>query len=461
MIHESLSWAKQAMAAELCGDATLSFEGVSTDTRELKKGQVFFCLLGKNDGHDYAESARQAGAAALVINRAHAELAAVLGGKIPLLIVEDTLRALGDLAHAWRERFSIPVIAITGSNGKTTTKELLQTVLKTKFKVLATSGNFNNLIGVPKTLFNLTGEAEVAVIEMGMNDFGEIARLTEISHPTMGLITNIGAAHLEKLGGLDGVSRAKGELFEGLDAGATAVVNLADSRVAALPTKAKRVGYGIQGSVVWGKVLSDQMRAGYPLELQVQVGGETSILSLKLPGAHNLQNVMASLAIGDLLGVNFSAAKRALESFEPAPSRMQIVSLPSGITLLDDCYNANPSSTVAALATLGKLQSGGRSLAIVGDMLELGDHAVEGHRQVGQAAGNAGIDFLLAVGPHAQEIVAGAKDAGSAAKLSAFPDTEGLLQALQKLPNGVKWILVKGSRGMHLEKVVQHLKEHF
>ncbi len=433
------------------------FSGVSTDTRELKAGELFFCLLGNRDGHDFAKAALKLGASAVVLDRNHLSLAKAANA--PGILVSDTLLALGDLARAWREKFKAPLLALTGSNGKTTTKELIKTVLSTRYRVLATEGNLNNLIGVPKTLFRISEPDEIIVVEMGMNDFGEIARLTEISQPTLGLITNIGLAHLEKLGGIDGVARAKGELFAGLSPQATALVNLADSRVAKLPSRAKKEGYGTPESGLWGEVLPGHAQDPIPLRVRIHMDPAEEILAMGLPGEHNLENILAALAVGRHFGISLAEAKGALENFSAAPSRMELIEIPGGIKLIDDCYNANPTSTQAALKTLARMKEKGRALAILGDMLELGDFAAQGHRMVGEEVGRQKIDFLLSIGQFSEDILQGARDAGMPEdRLNGFGDTDSALNALRQLPESVDWILVKGSRGSHLEKLVNFLK---
>jgi UDP-N-acetylmuramoyl-tripeptide--D-alanyl-D-alanine ligase len=462
MIHETLQWATAAMHGKLHGDPAAKFSGGSTDTRELAKGEIFFCLKAQRDGHDFAQDALRKECAALVIDRDHQSLLEKFPKGSQAIVVEDTLKALGDLAQAWRRKFSIPIIAIAGSNGKTTTKELTKAVLNTHFKLLATEGNLNNLIGVPKTLFRLGKEHEVAIIEVGMNDFGELARLTEITEPTAGLITNIGMEHLEKLGDLDGVARAEGELFAGLGPDATAIVNMEDARVAQLPTRAKKLGFGSTGSQIWGEVLNAQFKDHRPLALRVHIDQQEASLALQLPGPHNLYNVLAALAVGHYLGISLMEAKAALENFQPAPSRMEMVELTAGRKMIDDCYNANPSSTMAALQTLAQLKGKDEAMAILGEMLELGAYTATGHRQVGQSAAQEKIDHLLAIGEHAGEIRTGAEAAGmppSAIRIFATP--EEALASLASLPERLRWILVKGSRGIHLEKVVKYLKEHF
>lgn len=463
MITESLQWAAHAMGAECSSEiGSQSFTGICTDTRELKANEIFFCLMGARDGHDFAEQAIQGKAAAVIIDQDHWDLSHSLAPKIPVLMVSDTLRALGDLAQAWREKFDIPILGLTGSNGKTTTKELTRQILETKFKVLATEGNLNNLIGVPKTLFRLNASHQIAVVEMGMNDFGEIARLTQITRPSVGLITNVGQAHLEKLGGLDGVAQAKGELFGGLGPNAVALVNLNDPVVANLPTTAKKVGYGTLESGLWGEFLP--LAEGHPeiLPLKVYAQGEAAKVDLKLPGRHNLENLLGALAVARHFGLDLKEIIGAVKNFQPAPSRMQMVSLKGGLKLIDDSYNANPDSTISALKALGDLKGKQPALAILGDMLELGEFSREGHRRVGREVARNHIEYLTAIGPHAPEILAGAQEAGMPPeKMRSFPHANNVEKITQQIPQETAWILVKGSREIHLEKLVSHIKDNF
>jgi UDP-N-acetylmuramoyl-tripeptide--D-alanyl-D-alanine ligase len=331
--------------------------------------------------------------------------------------------------------------------------------LSTHYQVHATEGNFNNLIGVPKTLFLLKKSDEIAVVEMGMNDFGEIARLTEITRPTVGLITNIGTAHLEKLRDLQGVARAKGELFAGLKPDAAALVNLSDAEIAKLPTPAQKKGYGTAASGIWGEIQKAPQGDPRPLHLKIHIKEETLALALQIPGSHNLSNVLAALAVGNHFNIPLPDVKRALENFTPAPSRMELKRLKDGKMLIDDCYNANPASTSAALKTLADMKNDGTSLAVLGDMLELGDFTTEGHLKVGREAAVQKTDYLIGIGAHAATLLDGAKSAGMASdRLYAFANADAAKKKVQELYKKVDWILVKGSRENHLENVVSYLK---
>lgn len=462
MINDTILWASQTMKGVVHGpNQDQTFSGVSTDTREIQTGELFFCLMGIRDGHEFALTAFQKGAAAIIVDESHGNITGQLKDKVPIIVVQDTLVALGDLANAWRKKFSCPVVGITGSNGKTTTKELIKAVLATRYRVLATEGNLNNWIGVPKTLFRLSEKDEIAVVEMGMNDFGEIARLTQIVEPTLGLITNIGSAHLEKLGGISGVTQAKGELFDRLSPQAIALVNLADAQVAALPSRAKKIGYGSPDSEIRGEILPAE-DPNRPLHLKVHYGEKIASLELKIPGKHNLQNILAALAVGYLFQVPISEAKAALEAFQPAPSRMELFQLGNDKHLIDDCYNANPSSTTVSLETLAELKGQQVGLAILGDMLELGDFSDEGHRQVGKQAALLNIERLVAIGDYAKIILQGASEGGmDEAAMRAYQNVDEAIAGSDEMIKISNWILVKGSRGVHLEKVISYLKENF
>lgn len=460
MIEGTLQWAAEVMMGS--GDPLTpvgEFHGVCTDTRQIKPGELFFCLLGNRDGHEFAAMAMKNGASALVIDQEHGESDPQLKS-FPHIIVKDTLYALGELAHAWRKKFHIPIIALTGSNGKTTTKELLKAILDQKFETLATQGNFNNLIGVPKTLFGLGREHEIAVIEMGMNDFGEIRRLTEITHPTLGLITNIGEAHLEKLGDLNGVARAKGELFAGLSKEAVAIYNMNDPLIAEMETRARRFPLGTRESGHWAEFLEPDPEHPLPQQVQVHWEGETHNISLPLPGRHNLGNLLLAVAVGRHFGIGWDRIKNALKNFRAAPSRMELLRLGEERWLLDDCYNANPSSTEAALKTLAQLKQDQAGLAVLGDMNELGEASGQGHHRIGRKVVENGVEHLVAVGKFSSEFRDGALEGGmNPNHIRTYRNVEELAKIEDILPPEVKWILVKGSRTNHLEKLVTRIKE--
>jgi len=426
--------------------------GISTDSRNINPGELFVPLRGvRFDGHDYMIQAVRNGAAACLSEEVIAGLA------VPVLLVKDSLHALGDIAAAARLRLKGPLVALTGSAGKTTTKEMLATVLSRTGSGLKTSGNFNNLIGLPLTLFNLKDDDSWAVLEMGTSALGEIERLTEIAAPDMGIITNIGPAHLETLKGLDGVSRAKGELFAGLKGG-TAVINLDDERVARLPIAngVRRLTYGLS---VKADVRAEDIRNGRSnISFRLLLPKGTHLVKLQTPGRHNVSNALAVAAACWGLGLDGAEIARGLAEFVPVPGRMNVFPLPCGGELLDDSYNANPLSVSAALETLENKGGKGRRIAVLGDMLELGAEEDKFHYEIGKKSAS-GVDLLVTVGPLSRQIAKGARDAGLAlASIIELEDCDAAIVAVAGLQRPGDRILVKGSRGMRLDRLASALR---
>jgi UDP-N-acetylmuramoyl-tripeptide--D-alanyl-D-alanine ligase len=426
-----------------CRDGDVMFRGVSTDSRRLQAGNLFVALQGPNfDGHDYLDMALAQGAAAAAVSRS-------VDCDLPLLQVGDTRLALGRLAGHWRSRFELPVIAITGSNGKTTVRSMTQAILECAGQTLSTQGNLNNDIGVPLTLFRLAAEDRYAVIEMGANHPGEIDYLACITRPTIAVVTNAGPAHLEGFGDLDGVARAKGEAFANLGSGDTAVIN-ADDRYAGLWRElagdSRVIDFGLeQDAAVTADWQGDP--AGSDVSLHT-AAGELAI-RLPLPGRHNVMNALAATAAALAAGVGLDCIGRGLEQLAPVAGRFNIHRLPGGVTVIDDTYNANPESLAVAIDVLA-MASGEKWLAL-GDMGELGDAAVELHREAGRHARDAGIDRLFTLGELARGAVAGF---GSG---TACDTQHALLEALQADLHENVNILVKGSRRMRMEQVVELL----
>lgn len=427
--------------------------GFSTDSRSLQPGELFIPLRGEHfDGHDFLAQSAQHGAAACLSEE-------MVGGlTIPVIKVEDTLKALGDLAAAVRNSFSGPVIGITGTTGKTTTKEMLASILMRTGDGLKSAGNYNNMVGVPLTLFGLQENHQWAVVEMGMSERGEIARLTEIAAPQIGVITNIGRAHLDSLSGIDAVARAKGELFANLPPGGTALVNADDPYVRQLPVAngVKRVLYGAseQAQVRCEEIFASNGAVKFVL----RISGEALAVRLPLPGRHNVMNALAAAAAALQLGVASADIVAGLESFKPCPGRMELVGLPNDILLLEDSYNANPLSMRAALDALHDLGGQGRRIALLGDMLELGLEAEELHREIGSIAAGC-VDWLFVIGKLAREIGRGAVAAGFNEAHVVVGESQTAIAArlLEMLQPGDR-ILIKGSRGMRLEKVASFLR---
>ena len=425
---------------------------VSTDSRNMVPGALFVPLRGERfDGHDYLSQAVKNGAAACLSEEV------IEGLSVPVVRVANTLRALGDLAAAYRLQLQGPLIAITGSAGKTTTKEMLASILELVGPGLKTAGNFNNLIGLPLTLFRLLPEHQWAVLEMGTSSLGEIERLTEIAQPTIGVITNIGPAHLETLPGLDGVSRAKGELFAGLQGG-TAVINLDDERVAQLPV-ANGVAKLTYGESPQAQVRAEQVEVfADSVRFELVYAAERETICLRVPGRHNVANALAAAAAALVIRVPLATIAAGLNNFIAISGRMNLFPLPCGGLLLDDSYNANPLSVAAALDALQAQKGQGRQVAVLGDMLELGEAAAQMHREIGARAA-AVVDLLVAVGDYAADICAGAAAAGMATEqLIILADVTAACSYLQQNQRPGDRILVKGSRGVKLDKLADALR---
>jgi UDP-N-acetylmuramoyl-tripeptide--D-alanyl-D-alanine ligase len=431
---------------------SLRITGISTDSRNIKAGELFIPLRGERfDGHDYLLQAVRNGAGACLSEEVIAGLA------VPVLLVKDSLRALGDIAAAVRMRLKGPLVGVTGSAGKTTTKEMLAAILARTGNGLKTAGNFNNLIGLPLTLLELNPEHQWAVIEMGTSALGEIERLTEIAAPDLGIITNIGPAHLETLKGLDGVARAKGELFAGLKGG-TAIVNLDDERVACLPIAngVRRLTFGLgAGAEVRGEEIREEKSS---VSFTLALPTESYAIRLNTVGRHNVHNALAAAAAAWVLGVAGDEIGRGLADFAPIPGRMNIFPLPCGGELLDDSYNANPLSVMAALATLDQKNGQGRRIAVLGDMLELGAEEVHFHAEIGARAATV-CDLLVTVGPLSRETAKGARACGMKPELILeFSDCDAAIAGFSGLQRPGDRILVKGSRGMRLDRFAAALR---
>jgi UDP-N-acetylmuramoyl-tripeptide--D-alanyl-D-alanine ligase len=482
-----LSQAAQALHARIDG-ADVRFNAVSTDTRTIAQGDLFVALKGENfDGAKFVANAVKAGAVAAIVNQDSG--LGIRDSGVPLLVVEDTRLALGQLAAHWRQQFDIPLVAITGSNGKTTVKEMLAAILRadtgSEESVLATQGNFNNDIGMPLTLLKLRATHRYAVIEMGMNHPHEIDYLTRIAHPDVALVNNASGAHLQGLGSVEGVARAKGEIFAGLKSDGTAVINGDDAhaalwrtlagshrifdfalehaaatryceaadcgsgRLAPTPAPdvfARRVGGAAAVKGVWAA-------QGYGGALQARTAAGELRVVLQVPGEHNARNALAAATAALALNVPLTTIAKALEGFGGVAGRLQRKQALHGATLIDDTYNANPASMHAALEVLAQAQ--GKRIFVLGDMGELGTDAAKFHREIGIAAREMGIESMLALGVLSAEAV---REFGAGAQ--HFADIEALHAALDKELDAQTTVLVKGSRFMKMERVVQFCALH-
>lgn len=445
---------------QLVGDFDGTVSGVSTDSRSVSADQLFVPLKGERfDGHDFlAAVAAKGGRIALAsASEMYNPVLKELRG-MSLVFVADTLQALGDLAAAYRSRFDIPVIGVTGSNGKTTTKEMLASILSLTGPGLKTAGNLNNLIGLPQMLFRLTAEHRWAVLEMGMSEPGEIDRLAEIAAPQTGVVLNAFPAHLESMGSVEGVARAKGELLLRLPPSGCAIVNADDLLVSKLPATPgiRRLSYGLGRADVTASQVENLGIEGQ--RFQLAINGKSMLVQLSAFGRHNVYNALAAAAAAFAAGIDNETIRRGLEAFRPYDRRFSLERA-GQLILIDDSYNANPASMSAALETLRAIKGGQRAFVALGDMLELGDDEIELHRALGrESAGVA--DRLYLCGPLMQHAAEAACQAG------LLPDNvicsgqhdEILVDILAHAAAG-DFVLVKGSRGMKMDVIADGVRE--
>ena len=447
MIHGSLTGLARSLGATL-GGPDHGFRGVSTDTRTLAPGELFVALRGPSfDGHEFVAQAAAAGAAAAVVDHA-------VRADLPQLLVADTLQALGAIAADWRSRFDIPVLAVTGSYGKTTVKEMMAAIAATRGEILATRGNYNNEIGLPLTLFRLDEAHRAAVLELGANHQGEIARMTAICRPSVGLVTAAGPVHLEGFGGLEGVARGKGEMFSGLPEDGVAVMNL-DSEFVPLWRELaggrRVVGFGMASEAEFrAEDVRQSLDAEGPLlEFRLVTPDGAGEARVRLPGRHNAMNALAAAATTWAGGWSLEEIIGGLSQVQGVRGRMSLKKAPGGALVIDDTYNANPAALQAAIEYVTALP--GETWLVLGDMRELGAESVALHAAAGEFARAHGVTRLYALGP---EACAAAEAFGDG---RCFDDLEALAAALAgELPGGVN-LLVKGSRSMRLEQLVERL----
>ena len=554
---------KAASGRLVRGDSGTVFTGVSTDSRKTAHGDLFVPIKGERfDGHDFIDDAFKAGARGSLT---HKEIARENGGVNTggvIIEVDNTLRALGAIAGYYRSKFDLPVVAVTGSVGKTSTKDMIACVLSEKFKVLRTEGNFNNEIGLPLTLLNLDRSHTAAVVEMGMNQPNEISRLTRIARPRLAVITNIGSSHIGKLGSKENILKAKLEILEGLAGDGTVILNADDGLLAPLHGKLpfRTVMYGIAGNGVisskttvdgatgsgktgdrvtgdgmggngmtggeatgdratgggptgggptgggtagngvvcggragggtasngtpgngmtGGEATGDRATGGGPtgggttgsvnyIAYDVRIGergtcfktrlkGTEYEIVLNVPGIHNVSNAMAAIAVGAELGLDPGSIVEGISHFKPEKLRLNFIEC-GGIMIINDAYNASPESMKAAIGVLKEMKAS-RRIAVLGDMLELGQWAPGAHFEVGKIAAGAGIDYIIAVGSNAADIAEGAAAAGASAGTYVFDDAEKAAEFVIELVKEGDGILVKGSRGMRMERIVDKMIE--
>ena len=425
---------------------------VSTDSRSLCAGDLFLALRGEYfDGHDFLSQAVFDGAMGLVVSRVDISLKKL---DVSLVIrVPDTLQAYGDLAKAHREKFDGPVIAVTGSNGKTTTKEMINSVLSVKFRVFKSEKNYNNLIGLPKSLLELpVQKSEIAVFELGTNRPGEIARLTDIVRPTVGLITNIGFSHIKFLKDLDGVAKEKCSLLQNVS---VAILNNNDTKLANIQTDltTNRVNFGTDGDVVAQNIhLNCDGLASF--QLVINQLGRSIPIHLPCIGYHNVFNALAAAAVGYWAGLTLEQIKTGLETFRTVQMRLQSINI-NGFRIINDAYNANPDSVQSALELFSDLHANGEKIAVLGDMLELGEQSNRLHLQIGENI-PTNLDLLITVGKLSRQIAKGAEKRIS--HIISCDSAEDVVPIIDRHLSDGDIILIKGSRRLKLEQIVEELQ---
>jgi len=431
-------------------------QGVSIDTRKITTGNLYIPIQGDRfDGHSFVEKAIENGAVATLWKK-NVKNPPV---NIPVIFVEDTLEALQTLAKSYRDQLDVKVIGVTGSNGKTSTKDIVTSLLATKFKVQKTEGNFNNHIGLPLTILSLEENTEMAVLEMGMSSRGEIEFLSKLARPNAAIITNIGEAHLLDLGSRDAIAEAKLEIVTGLQDGGVFVYNgdepLLTNRVPSMNLAAETITFG-------------DARANnyYPTSVTLQATGtyfkmnqdENIVFYLPVLGKHNVYNTLASMAIAKYFGVTWEEMKQGLVTLQMTGMRMEIVKTENGLTIINDAYNASPTAMEAAFHLMNGLDGFSKKIVVLGDMLELGDQEVQFHYEVGKLIDPARISYVFTYGRLGAQIAEGAKINFPNERVKAYDNKEELVKNLQAVVDVKDVVLVKASRGMKLEEVITMLK---
>ena len=447
----TLSQIAQFAAALLSpGDGTALINKISTDSRTIKPGELFVAVRGENfEGHDYIEVAARAGATGALVDL---NWQGNIPGNFALLRAADTLQAYQNLAANYRKSLPLKVLAITGSNGKTSTKDFAASVLARKFRVTKTEGNFNNHVGLPRTILEATSDDEIGVWEIGMNHPGEIAALSKIAAPDAAIITNIGVAHIEFMGSREAIATEKGALAEAVGPQGTVILNADDrfSEGIAKRTRARVVSAGMTG----GSVRAIEIRqSAEGSEFTIVEGAHRCRAQLPVAGSHMVQNALLAVAAGRAFGLSIEECAAGLAAAPLTKARLQIKEI-GGVQFLDDSYNANPDSMKAALRTLVELDAEGKRIAVLGEMRELGPESERGHREVGETAATLGVDQLITIGETAEMIAEGARTAGLD-KVSSARSTGEAAKLLGEIAEPGDLVLIKGSRGAHTEEVIE------
>lgn len=435
------------------------FGGVTTDTRKVEEGMLFVALKGeKFDGHDFIAEAAKKGAIGAIVNKDY-DVSRLEDVEIDILAVNDTLKAYQDLAKLWRSKFSIPVIGITGSNGKTTTKDLTAAVLSGKWNVLKTQANFNNEIGLPMTLLQLNKSYDVAVVEMGMRGLGQIKLLTDIAKPTIGVITNVGETHMELLGSIENIAKAKSEMAQAIEIGGKVVLNADDEHVAKMHevTKARPIYFGINHAADV-KAFNVKTAGEGKTEFDAFIGENMAHFTLNMLGIHNVYNCLAALAVGYACGLTIEEMQKGLASFKPTAMRFEYKKV-GDFNVINDAYNASPMSTKAALSNLAKVTDG-RKILVMGDMFELGSVEVKAHEDIAVQAKEAGVSIIVTRGTLTQNTARKAREIGIP-EVYECANHEEAVAILKKVLQKDDTVLFKGSHGMHMEKIIELLENEY
>ena len=438
------------------GKQDVEYSGISTDSRRIKKGELFVPIIGENfDGHDFINEAFEKGAEGALFEKNSKHLLDKIDKS--LIEVDSTIYSLGEIAKFWRNSFdNLKVVCITGSNGKTTTKEMTSSILSVNNNILKNTGNLNNNIGLPITLLKLNDQHKYCVVEIGMNDFGEIRRLTEIANPDIGAITNIGRAHLEKLKTLDGVAKAKGELVEKFNENNTFIVNADDEYINKISksVNCKKFSFGINSKKADIKAENIKTEDLSSIKFEISLLNQTFTTRIRGIGLHNVQNALCASAIAYSFGCTIDEIQAGLERYAPTYMRLEILESPQGYKIINDSYNANPDSMTKALEELSRLRNGNKAIAVLGDMLELGDNSTNEHRKIGELIKNLNIDFVITYGKISKHIIEGIENHISSQHVDSHNDAAKIL--VDRAQSG-DLVLVKGSRGMKMEEVIKLL----
>ncbi|TYR78372.1 UDP-N-acetylmuramoyl-tripeptide--D-alanyl-D-alanine ligase [Priestia megaterium] len=431
------------------GDESVTISGVSIDTRTMQQGNLYIPIKGERfDGHSFVEKAMENGAVATLWNKGEQNPPE----NIPVILVDDTLAALQQLAKSYRHELDVKVVGITGSNGKTTTKDMVEAVLSTKHTVLKTAGNFNNHIGMPLTILRLSEDTQIAVLEMGMSSRGEIEFLSNLAEPDVAIITNIGESHLQDLGSRDGIAEAKLEITSGLSQTGEFIYNGDE------PLLTSRVNEPRFKTVTFGSADTNQL---YPVEMKTEENGTSFYVSrgtqrffIPVLGKHNVHNALAAIAVGQYFKLSDEMISAGLATLQLTNMRMEMVKTAEGLTLINDAYNASPTSMKAAITLIHEINGYDKKVLVLGDMLELGDQEQNFHEEVGAFIDDQRVDYVFTYGPLAAYISASAKKHFKEGHVLHFTDKETLANKLAVIATSKDVVLVKASRGMKLEEVI-------